>query len=296
MKKLILTCLESLSRAWARGPNSRKKARAFGEFLGWLWIDVLGVRRGVIAQNLEIAFPFMEAKEKQEIGRLSVRRMAGDFSEVLIIPQIHQKWVEENIVLEGEENLKAAQALGKGVYVLTLHLRSGDIAAAVLSFLGHRLHLISKKIKTRWLNDLWFHFRGGQGVKYIDAHSDKTAFEILRAIKSKEMVIFVADQFIGRPFAVETRFFNRKTGTPYGLALFYLKTRSPVVPIYSYEGSDNKLHIVIEKALDLESLVTSDQNENIRRLTQKFNDVMEQIITQHPKDWMWVHRRWKDYE
>src|SRR5690606_32701116 len=143
---------------------------------------------------------------------------------------------------------------------------------------------------------IWFHFRGAQGVKYIEAHSDRTAFEILKAIRAKSLVVFVLDQFMGRPFGIETTFFGRKTGTAYGLALFYLKTRSPVVPVYGYEDDQGKMHMVCLPALELESLLGSDQDENILALTQKFCDVIEEAVKKHPTDWMWVHRRWKEYE
>ena len=55
-------------------------------------------------------------------------------------------------------------------------------------------------------------------------------------------------------------------------------------------------HVVCEPALDLESLRTSDQDRSVAQLTQHFNDVIEAIIKKHPQDWMWIHRRWKDYE
>ena len=274
----------------------RQQVRALGSFLGWLWVDILRIRRDVIQENLDIAFPDVPQKEKIKWGRQSVHKLGGDFFEILTTPFFDQKWLEKNIVFEGLENLQKAQSQNKGVYLLSLHLGNGDTAASALSMKGYRLFLISKYFRNQWLNKIWFYFRSAQGVKYIEAHSDKTTFEILRAIRAKDFVIFVLDQFMGRPYAVENTFFGRKTGTAYGLALFYLKTKSPVVPVYGFEAEDGRLHVVCEAPLDLESLRTSDQDKSIAALTQFFNDVIESIIKKHPQDWMWIHRRWKDYE
>src|SRR5690606_28055274 len=123
------------------------------------------------------------------------------------IPRYKSDWLHKNIIFEGEENLKQAEALNKGVYVLGMHLGNGDIAATSLVMAGHPLYLITKTFKNKLMNSIWFHFRGAQGVKYIEAHSDRTAFEILKAIRAKSLVVFVLDQFMGRPFGIETTFF-----------------------------------------------------------------------------------------
>lgn len=294
MRTFLVIFLEALSRVLFLLP--RRGLRWLGSLLGVLWIDVLRIRRKVIQENFDIAFPSMEQKEKWHIARHSVYRLGANFLEVLTVPRFDSKWLDKNIVFEGYENLEKAKSLGKGVYVLSMHLGNGDVIGSSLAMRGNDLHLITKIFKNKLVNDLWFHFRSAQGVKFIEAHGEKTAFEILRAIKQKGLVVFVLDQFMGRPFAIVTSFFGRKTGTAYGLALFYLKTRSPVVPIYGYEGPGGKLHIVCEPALDLESLVSSDQDKSILALTQHFCDVIESAIRKHPKDWMWVHRRWKEYE
>jgi KDO2-lipid IV(A) lauroyltransferase len=294
MQRCTLFLLDILSRILALLP--RRGVRFLGSLLGYLWIDILQIRRKVIQQNLDIAFPDVENSQKMRWGRNSVHKLGADFAEVLTTPFMDQNWLQKNVVFEGLEYLDQALIRGKGVYVLSLHLGNGDTAATALALKGYKISLISKYFKNRLLNTIWFHFRSAKGVKYIEAHSEKTAFEILRAVRTQSLVVFVLDQFMGKPFGIQSLFFGKKTGTAYGLALFYLKTRTPVVPIYGFEAEDGKLHVVCEPALDLESLLTSDQDRNILTLTQRFCDVIEAAVRKHPRDWMWVHRRWKEFE
>ncbi len=277
------------------GLMPRSVLRKSGSWLGFLWIDVIGFRKKIIQDNLKIAFPEWNEQERNRVGRESVYNMGYAFPEFFAIPNMDEKWLQENVVFEGQENLEHARSFNKGIFFLSLHLGNGDVGANALALAGQDIYIITKKFKTKWFNDLWFSVRGGQGVQYIDAHGPNNAFEILKALKKKAGIVFVLDQFMGRPFGIETRFFGKKTGTAYGLALFVQKTKAPVMPIYTYEGKDKKLHVVLEPVMDLSSCVSDDKDETIVQMTQAFNDKLEAIIRQHPEQWMWVHRRWKDF-
>lgn len=274
----------------------RKAVRWLGAGIGVLWYDVLGLRKKVILDNLKTAFPEWSEETRARVARKSLRIQGSNFAEVFTLPSMDANWLAKHVVFEGWENLEAARAKNKGVYLLGMHIGNGDVTASAIVMKGAPIDLISKFFKNKTFNDMWFHIRAAHGVRFIEPHGEKTAFEILRAIKNKSCVAFVLDQFMGRPYGIPTTFFGRRTGTAYGLAVFVLKTGSPVVPVYSYEGSDDKIHIVFEPALDLIPLIGEDKDENLSRLTQKFNDVTEAVVRAHPEEWIWMHRRWKDIE
>lgn len=133
-------------------------------------------------------------------------------------------------------------------------------------------------------------------MRFIEAHGRKTPFEILRAIKDNEIVFFVNDQFMGRPYGVEVEFFGKKTGAAFGLAVFYTKTQSPIVPIYAFEGDDGKLHVKIDSEIEVDHLIREDREQTYALMTQEFTHILERIVRKHPSDWMWIHRRWKTFE
>lgn len=274
----------------------RSWVRAMGSFVGFLWIDLLRVRRDVVVGNLAIAFPEWSDQQRLQVGRESVYNMGRGFFEFFTVPHLNQQWLQNEVVFEGEERLKKALEKEKGILALSLHLGNGDLASSAIVMKGHPVTIITKVFKNKFMNDLWFSFRGAQGVHYIDAHGDKTSFDILKALKRQEIVVFVVDQFMGRPYGVGTTFFGKRTGTAYGLALFALKTKAPVVPVYTYEGADKKMHVVFGEEVPVLDLLTEDKDASILAITQRFNDKIEDIVRKHPDQWMWVHRRWKDFE
>lgn len=263
----------------------------FGDCIGFLWFDVVRLRRKIVLGNLDIVFPNKPREEKVRIGRKSLFNLGRSFVEFLTLPQIDAKWVEENFVVVGAEKVDAYQKANQGVLLLSLHMGNGDMACSMLSLLGFKLHLISKKFKVKWLNDYWFGVRSKMGTFFIDAHGKRTSFDILKALSKGEHVIFVLDQYMGRPEGIPTEFFGQRTGTAYGLSLFHAKTQAPVIPIYTLRGEDLKTYVYFGDEITLEDL--GDREETLRYMTEKYNRVLEDIILKTPEQWMWVHRRWK---
>jgi KDO2-lipid IV(A) lauroyltransferase len=274
----------------------RQWVRSLGRPLGILWFDILRVRRQVVLENLRIAFPQWSEAARIKVGRKSVYSMNENLIEFFVIPSMNEHWLKKNVVFEGEENLVQALKQNRGAYALSLHLGNGDLATSILALSGFKIHLITKIFKNKFVNDLWFFVRKFHGVQFIEAHGSKTPFEILKAIKNNEVVIFVNDQFMGKPYGIETEFFGKKTGTAFGLSVFYLKTKSPILPIYAFEGDDGKFHLKIEPPLQLDHLITPDKEKTYGLMTQAMTNILERIITEHPESWMWVHRRWKSFD
>lgn len=270
--------------------------RAIGGLLGFLWIDLFKFRKKIVMSNLNIAFPGMSEEEKQQLARESVYNLGYNFAEFFVLPSVTPEWVDKNVVFEGIEHCRQAQDENKGVFFLSMHIGHSDMAANAIALKVMPIYIITKVFKNKLFNDLWFSIRGAQGVRYIDAHGPTNAFEILKALKQKSAVTFVLDQFMGRPYGIPTKFFGKRTGTAYGLALFVLKTGAPVVPVYPYEGRDGKIHVVFLPKLDMAPFINDNKDESIQKMTQHFTDVIEQCVSKHPDQWMWVHRRWKDIE
>jgi KDO2-lipid IV(A) lauroyltransferase len=259
--------------------------------LATLWLDILQIRKKVIYENINRVFPEIDEKRRYQMAKNSMVALCRSFFDVMRIPYLNDKWVQQNVIFEGQ-GLEALRQEKQGLFFLCLHVGSGDLAGAVTSSHIKPVTIISKRFKNQFLDEFWFSLRGRAQTNFIDAHSKNNAFEILSHLKKGRGVAFVLDQFMGRPYGIETEFFGIKTGTAYGLALFAKKTQKPVYPLYTYWDENDKFHICVDEAIDLKAEL-SETNEVI---TNKFNRVLESIILKHPDHWMWVHKRWKMYE
>ncbi len=291
MKPLIGSFFRLLSLFIASLPQRARDA--IGDFIGFLWFDVLRIRRKVAVDNVTIAFPDRSLEERERIARASLHHMGRTLIDFTLFPFFRKSKVEAFFVIKGLEHVDQALKGGKGALFLTCHLGNGDFAIACMSQLGYPMNLISKEFKARWLNDLWFGMRRKHGTRFISA--EKSSFDILKALRRNEIVLFVLDQFMGPPVGVRTRFFGRETGTAAGLALIADRTNAPVLPCYTYRQEDGRQVVVFEAAIPYQRLDDSLREKNIAVMTQVYTDKIETIVRQHPEQWMWIHRRWKEF-
>ena len=290
MKSLLGFLLRFLSKiiyyspAWLRN--------ALGDLLGLLWFDVLRIRRSLIDANLQIAFPEMTATERRRVGRASCKNMGRSLMEYFLFPHVSRENLHRYFVFRNYEKYEEQQQENRGVLLLSLHLGSYDFLSVALALRGMDLYLISKEMKLQWLNDFWFTLRKASGLKFI---SDREAkFDIIRALKNKAAVAFILDQFTGPPIGIRSYFFGRETGTAKGLALFHAWSKAPVLPVYNFRRADGKIEVVFGDPV--QCMEHEDREQRLALLTQSYNTLLEDIIRQHPEQWLWVHRRWKTFK
>jgi KDO2-lipid IV(A) lauroyltransferase len=259
--------------------------------LALLWFDVFRIRRSVAVANVLRAFPEFDHNKANRIARASIYHLAMNLVEFVYMPVFEARHLSRFFVMHGYHHLETARSNGRGALLLGLHLGNGDFSIAALSRSGMPVHLISKEFKARWLNRLWFGMRGRHGTRFIPV--EKSSFDILRALRNNELVIFVLDQFMGPPSGVPTKFFGHPTGTAAGLAVFADRTRSPVIPCFTYRDTSGISHMVFEAPLPFVEGTTKE--DTVARMTQIYTDEVERIVRLHPEQWMWIHRRWKNF-
>ncbi len=264
---------------------------AIGDFLGFIWFDVLRIRRGVALQNLQNCFPEWADDKRISTARASVCHLGRSFVEFLRLPTAELDDYSNHFDIHGLENLQNAQKRGKGVFLLISHIGNGDWATVGFSLNGLKLSSITKEFKWRPLNDFWFHTRQRFGLDLIPDR--KSSLTILKKLKQNEIVGFMLDQFLGPPIGIKTLFFGRETGTPMGLAVLVERSRAPVVPALTYRLADGRTAISFEPEIPF--VDTGDKERNIQVNTQRYCDKIEGWVREHPEQWMWVHRRWKEF-
>ena len=242
--------------------------------------------------NIKLAYPDWDDDQVVKLARQSMCGVGRGIVDVFLIPFINKSWVEKNIEIRGQEHYELSRKKGKGVGFLSLHLASGDLAVAAMSINGFPIHLITKEFKSAWLNNFWFSARKKHGTRYISDR--KSSFDILKALKKNEVVIFVLDQFMGPPIGIEVMFFGHKTGAAMGLAVIGDRAECSVLPCFSYYEENEKF--IIEFGPEIQFERSPDKNEMIKVMTQKYTSVIEAIVRRYPGQWMWVHRRWKEFK
>lgn len=273
---------------------SGKSKFGLGMLLGTLWFDVFRIRRKIVLENLQIAFPEVPLALRVAIGRRSLWHMGRGFIEYFEFFNLTKENIGKKVEFHGLEYLEEARMQKKGALILSLHLGNGDFAIAGLGLIGWPMVLISKTFKLKWLNNLWFGIRAQFGTQFIPPRH--SSYGILKALKKNERVIFVLDQFMGPPIGCKTQFFGKETGTAMGLAVMAHRSGAPVIPIYTYRTSDDTHVVILDSPIPFQTEGFASEAEMIQFNTQVYTHRIESIVRKYPDQWMWVHRRWKIFK
>jgi Kdo2-lipid IVA lauroyltransferase/acyltransferase len=192
------------------------------------------------------------------------------------------------LVTHGLENYEKAFAKGKGVMFLTSHLGAFDLQITNMALRGLNPNIVGTALKDERLNELLWQYRNAYGAIAIER--GKESVRLFKALKSGGSIAILIDQ----DTKVKSRFvdfFGMKASTPIGATILALRTGAAVVPTYIYLDSDEKqqMHILPEIPL----VITGDEETDLLVNTQNFTNFTEQIVREHPEQWVWMHERWK---
>ena len=268
----------------------RRAALALGDALGALGRHLQPKRVKIANDNLRHAFPELSETERANVVRRVFRDLGRGFVEMLRLDLFDpERDVERLFTIEGEEHLKSALALDRGVILLGGHIGFWEAGNFVMPTLGYKFAVVAKPMKNP-LVDAWFRrLRQTYGVGIID--SRRGARKIVKTLQDKGCVGLLMDQHISRHEAVQVPFFGRPAWTTPIIAQIAMKYQVPVIPATFYRNpAEDKYRLVFGKPILLENTSTPDAiAAGTLLLTKSIEDAIREDISQ----WFWVHRRWK---
>ena len=262
-----------------------------GLTIGWLLQHVVRFRHATIADQLQLAFPDLTARERRDILGGVYRHLGLLVIELLALPNMSAKRLLETCRLIGVENVTAALDKGKGVFVLAGHLGNWELGLVAAAQLGVPTHVIVKEIKGAVGQYMATRLREPHGVKTIPRRNSLR--QIRHALRAGAVVGFVLDQNMTSDEGVFVDFFGHPACTMEGLALLSQRYGVPVVPVLFRRAADLIHHeIILLPELKWEPVGPS-LSDNVRHNTQRYTSVLEEAIRACPEQWLWIHRRWR---
>jgi len=269
----------------------RGASRKLGRSLGRLYLRFGRPRRRILFENLAAAFPEKTADQISAIARASVESIGAGFVEFLEVSGMSEDEIRGRIRVVGEENLRRARSLGRGVFLLSAHIGGWELGAIRAGMLGEPISPVVRPLDNPLLERELARRRTRFGNRPI-AKRD-AARDILKALRRGETVAILVDQNVLAREAVFVPFFGRPAATTPALALFQRKTGAPVVPVFTWPEGDGRYRLEFETPIESEDVAGEDRDESVRRLTARYMEVTEAAIRKAPEAWLWMHNRWR---
>jgi KDO2-lipid IV(A) lauroyltransferase len=241
-------------------------------------------------RNLELAFPELDQSRHRLLLHgcfESLGRLLGVFSHFAAAdPQTLQNMVE----CEGLEHIDAARDGGRGIILFTGHVGAWELSSFALSLFGYPLSFLVRRIDNPKIETLVEGRRTRLGNRTIDKRS--AAREMLQILQTGGTLGILVDLNTLDREGIFVDFFDVQASTTFMLAKLALRTDAAVLPVFvPWDRHRRRFLLKIDEPLRFER--SGDDQDDVRRLTQLFTDVVEKYVRRYPDQWLWIHRRWK---
>ncbi|MBW6515263.1 MAG: lysophospholipid acyltransferase family protein [Candidatus Cloacimonetes bacterium] len=243
---------------------------------------IVGIRKRVVQEQLQISFPEKEETEIKVLTRQIYKNLAFTSLEMFAKQKL------DNIEVEGWDNILNALKLKRGLIIVTGHIGNWELAGRYIAHQKLTINVVIKRLRNRYFNDYVNRTRERDGIKII--YKTKTMRTVLTALKNNEIVVLLIDQDAGKE-GVILPFLNREASVFTGFARLAERYDTPMITGIALRDSDDKNRFVFEQHL-LPSEFNQEEDK-IMKITAYFHARLEDYIMKHPEQWFWVHRRWK---
>lgn len=272
---------------WASEQMPRPLRLFIGRGLGQVaWLFVPKWRKKMARENVCMALR-VDADWANKIVKQSVVRFGPMLLDVLAFPYLTREKMDRIVRWEGREHLEAALAEGKGVILATAHMGNWEMMAAANGLSGYPTVAVGRRQNNPDMDYLITHLRTSVGVQ---ATYKTSVLEIARLLGQGWVIGLLMDQDAGSD-GLPMYFFNRPSYVPKGPAALARLKHSPIVPCVILDQPDGTY---VMKCWPVLHVTRSDDKErDILDITQQLVRWLEEIITERPDLWFWLHNRWK---
>ncbi len=261
-----------------------KLAYKLGDFI----YDRLKLRRKIVEKNLRLAFPEKSEEALTKIARESYHTQAINLLETLRLPLIDtRKKAEETLDFNPPESFEKNRNNQKGCVVISAHFGNWEIMTHCSSAILGPLSIVTKAQSNALVDRKMSELRQIFGNKIIGMK--QAPRECIRDLRAGKIVCMLSDQS-GPKDGYYRKFLNQDASIFLGAAVFALRCDVPVfISMCVRTGAGTyKLNVDEIPTSDLKS-----NQEDIKRLADRYIESIEKTIKQYPEQWFWMHNRWK---
>ena len=213
-------------------------------------------------------------------------------AELAHLPRLSAAALRDMVRFEDEAWWQEAVTAARGSLVLILsgHFGNWELLVFAHGMRGHPVHMVHRAMANprvdRWLHDL----RARAGTRMLGKGT--AAGGVLGVLHERGLLVLPIDQNSTRRLGVFVDFFGVPASTNSGMARIALRAGAPVVPAFIVrEGWRARHRVRVLPLIEVER--SGDLEADVQRATQRFTAVFEDMVREHPDQWLWMHKRWK---
>jgi KDO2-lipid IV(A) lauroyltransferase len=257
---------------------------ACGRALGFVARHLVGGWVAIARRNLELCLPELSGAERARLLRAHFASLGIGLMEIPLAWWCSRARLARLVQIEGEEHLRAAQAGGRGVILLTAHFTTMELAGRTLAQIAP-MRFLYRPTRNEALAYIMDKGRSGMG-SYPIPRDDIRAF--IGALRRGECVWYAPDQSYRRKGAEMVPWFGIPAATNTLTPRLARTTGAPVLPYFLQRLPGGRGYRAVIHP-PLENFPTGDPIAD----TERFNHLIEAQVRRAPEQYLWIHRRFK---
>lgn len=258
---------------------------AYTRFMARLTFFVLWRYRRRMVENVGLVFPETTTQERKALVWAAWLSFARGVLDTTLTTYYSRERILAMVKVEGEEQIRAALAQGKGVLALSAHLGSFTMIGARLAAAGLPFSVVVKPPGDEELARLIDGYRTRIGIHTISAKPRREAVRgILKALRENRIVLVIADEFKSGDVMVD--FLGVKAPAPRGPATLALRTGAVTLPMFAIRQADESL--LLSVGAPIAPVERADLEESVVATTVVYTQKIEAAIRRYPEQWNWL--------
>jgi KDO2-lipid IV(A) lauroyltransferase len=240
--------------------------------------------RKVALTNLAFAFPQLSIESRNKIVDGVFESIGRMLLAISRFPRLNASNVREWIEYEGLANYLEAKKGGRGILVATAHLGNWELSAFAHALMTEPMHVMVRPLDNERIDGLVETRRRMSGNSLIEKRD--AARLVIKALRANSAVGILIDQNTSPAEGVWIDFFGKRACASSAFVKLAHHSGAAVVPGFALW--DEKLGRYVLRFYPQVEMTGDAQAD-----TQTIHRIFEQIIREHPEQWLWIHRRWK---
>ncbi|MDD9301050.1 MAG: lysophospholipid acyltransferase family protein [Desulfobacter sp.] len=274
---------------WGLGRLPVGVADFLADLLGLLWFKIDKRHQRVALENITHAFGNdMTPFQIEAMAKRVFKNIASILFEVAWAQKFDKETFLSFFTIKGLDHVKKAHAKGRGVIVVTCHMGNFEMLIPAIDETGFKGYAIYRAMDFKPLERLIKHIRQRFGVTMIPIIG--ASKKIDKVLGQGGVVGTLLDQNVDWYKGAFVDYFGRPACTKKGLAILALRTKAPVIPMYTVRKNRKYL---IEFLEEVPLKEPHDPIKNLEINTANYNNAIESMVRRQPDQYFWVHNRWK---
>ena len=272
-------------------PHSWRKA---------LFISVSGLayrvdrkHRLVIKQNLQFIYgDDIDKKKIEEVSRYAYQNLALNILFTIERRYMSIEAFQEKVTLVGLDRVQKILDEGRPIIYTAAHFGQWELGGSAISAFVEPISVIYKVMSNPYFEKYLLESRAKFGITNIAHHG--ALKPLMKQLRKKGSIALLGDTKSSKRDGILVDFLGKKTYQVSTPAVLARKLNAAIIPVASF--TEDHEHYIVKFYDEINVASLEDETEAVRQATQGLADWLSKLIDEDPKQWFWLHRRWKaDY-